>query len=139
MFTEYTFVLSSLVFQVFGSLLLALEGFGQEWVDKTCVKIGWFSNSVRSSYLKSIIAILVILAPFYVVSRSENKVIFSLLLPIALLVVLLSALIDDGGKFRFAVPKLVESKKITPIGFLMLLIGYLLQLVQLLYQINKQL
>lgn len=124
------------MFQIIGSFILTLEAFGPIWRDNFFNKFLAFSNWARKNIVRGLIISLLMVAPFVVAAETQNKILLSVLLPIGIFVLLFSTLLDTAGSLKKLTDSMINNKKITPIGFIMLLIGYLVQFVAAIKQMN---
>jgi hypothetical protein len=135
-FNQYSLTVMSIVFQIIGSFFLTLEAFGPVWLDNFLKRFLAFSNWARKSFIRLLIIIVPMMIPFLIAVRSQNKVLISLLLPFGIFILVFSTLIDEARHLKHITNVMINNKKITPIGFIMVFLGYLLQLVTTIMQIS---
>jgi uncharacterized membrane protein YgdD (TMEM256/DUF423 family) len=136
LFNQYSLSVMSVLFQIIGSFFLALEAFGAVWLDKFFNRFLTFSNWARKSLIRLLPITIAMMTPFFIAIKTQNKILISLLLPIGIFILLFSSLMDEARNLRYLTNVMINKKKITPIGFIMLLIGYILQLITTIIQMS---
>lgn len=137
LFNQYSLNIMSILFQLLGSFFLTLEAFGPIWLDNFFKKFLRFSNWARASLLRLSLIILPLLTiPIIFSVLIPNKILTACLLPFLVFIVLFSTLLDEAKNLRHLTNVMINTKKITPIGFIMISIGYLLQLITTIMQIS---
>ena len=136
LFNQYSLPVMGIMFEIIGSFFLTLEAFGSNWTDIFFKKIIQFSNWTKRSLFRLLIISFIFLLPFITAILFESKILIALFLPISFLILLSSTLIDDAQNLKKWTIIIINKKKISPIGFIMLLIGNILQLIAIIIQIK---
>jgi hypothetical protein len=136
LFNQYSTAVTGMIFEILGSFLLAFESFGPTVTNRFLKRIVNFSKWIRSNFLRLTIFCLILLSPMISQIFYVNKVVITLLLPIEILILLTVLLTDHAKAVETTTMHIVGAKKITPIGFIMLLIGNLFLLYSIIVQIK---
>lgn len=133
-FNQYSLSVMGIMSEIIGAFFLTLEAFGPKWVDNTIGKFVQFSVWSKKKAIRTLVLALIVVLPFVLASMS--KILLSLLLPISIFILLFTTIVDDAGRIKKWATVSVNTKKIGPWGFIMLLIGNLLQLISTIIQIK---
>jgi hypothetical protein len=136
MFNQYSLSVMGIMFEIIGSFFLTLEAFGFKWIEKSLHYFVTFANWTRKSLLRTFIVVIILLFPFLSGMIFKSKVIVSLLLPMSVFILLFITLFDESKNLKQWTIIVINKKKIGPIGFIMLLIGNILQLISVIIQIK---
>ncbi|MCU4188641.1 hypothetical protein M9Q43_05615 [Flavobacterium sp. HXWNR29] len=135
-FNEYSLTVTGIMLEIFGAFMLTLEAYGSKWLEKPIKKFVQFSNWTGSSFIASIIISLITIIPFIAAGFLGNKICQTLLLPALILGLIIPTLFDDAEKLEKWASITFNDKKIGPKGFLLILIGSILQLISTIIQIK---
>ena len=95
----------------------------------------WLCELDKKSLFRGLI-LLILLLPFLLAQFIQSKMILSLLLPISVFILLFTTLVDESRNLANWTMVVINNKKIGPLGFIMLLIGNLIQLISIIVQIK---
>ena len=135
-FNQNSLTVTGIMFEIFGTFILTLEAYGSKWLEKPIKKFVQFSNWTGSSFLASVVISLITISPFIAAGLLGNKTSQTLLLPALILGLIIPTVFDDAEKLEKWASITFNNKKIGPKGFLLLLIGNILQLISTIIQIK---
>lgn len=136
-FNYYTLMIIGLFFEIFGALFLSMESIG----------IQSFTNFYKFIYKmskwakESIYRMLVLSSPFIILIAigifMNDKTLLSLMIPISIISMLFSTIIDHPWFIENYIVNKTQDKKIGPIGFFIMIIGFLFQLTSVIWQMSR--
>lgn len=128
-------VLTGILFEVFGALFLSLESFGINLIQNIFKLFKKYSNWVTSKLMRMLITMpLILLAILFL--YTSNRIFFALFIPVIIFTVIESLIVDHTESVEKWIINATLNKKISPIGFVLLLIGNLLQVINYILNMN---
>ena len=135
-YNSYLFSIMGILFEILGSLFLSMEAIGLDRFTKI------FNGIKRISIWskKSIWRISLLIIPFFVVITygifSQSRLIVGLTIPILLTLCLISSVLDLPNYYEKWIWIKTKNGGIGPIGFILILTGNLLQLINVIWQMS---
>jgi len=131
-FNPYIFSIMGITFEVIGALFLSMEAIGIKKFASWYNRLKLFSKWSKSKYIN----LVIIFSPFFCIltlALFYDFVFFSaLVIPIIVFFSLVLIVLEDPGSFERWVIIKTKEKEIGPVGFILLFIGNLLQLIKIL-------
>ncbi len=129
-------IIMGIMFEVIGALFLALESFGSNRISKMMSFVNRLSRWSKQSFVNlfivgSPLVILLSLAIFF-----EIEALVGLTIPILSLVIFHSVLMDNSSQIENWLLMKTTEKRISPIGFILLLIGNVFQIISVIWQMQ---
>jgi hypothetical protein len=124
----YALMILGLIFEIIGALFVSMESIGLMNFRKTYNFIYSFSSWTKKSWFRMSVVVIPILLPLFFFIIYNYKIFLALYLPFFILMLLFTTLIDHPKRIEDYVINKTNEKKIGPIGFLIMIIGFLLQL-----------
>ncbi|HBH49567.1 MAG TPA: hypothetical protein DDX98_13050 [Bacteroidales bacterium] len=130
-YNPYLFSIFGIVIEVIGAGYLSIEAFGRDNLTNLELKFSRFSKWIKGSRGLLVSIILIILSIPTIGMFLGNKTMIGLTIPVCFFLAAFGILLD----YPFSVNKLQGNTKIGPKGFLLLLIGNILQLIKIIIDI----
>jgi hypothetical protein len=128
--------LMGIVLQIFGVIFLSYESLGEEWFKKRFITLEKFSQWYKKSLRRMIIIISSIYLGLLLGFIFNVKFLIALIFPVILFTSLFFLMIDHPLHFKKWVEKKHSERKIGPKGFILIVIGGILQIVYVLIKIG---
>ena len=133
-YNYYILSIMGIVFEIIGGLFLSMEAIGLKRFTNFYRVIHKVSQWSKSSFLRMLLLIsplfiLLMVGVFY-----NSRIIIGLMIPLNLLILTLSALIDNPEWYEKWIIIKTKEGKISPIGFLVIVLGNILQLISIIWQ-----
>jgi len=123
-----------LLFEILGALFLSMESIGLQIFSKYYNYIYRISKWSKKNILRMFLVMLPICSPVGFSIYFNNKVLIALLIPITILILASTIFIDHPTLFEKFVISKANDKKIGPIGFLLMIVGFSFQLISIIWQ-----
>ena len=136
MFNQYSLSIMGIICEIIGSFFLTLEAFGFKWIEKPLKNFVHFANKSRKSLGVILVLGFVLIIPFILASIFKSSILGSLLFPASIFILVFTTLVDESHNLEKWTIVSINNKKIGPIGFIMLLVGNLMQLISVIVQIK---
>ncbi len=137
-FTPHTLIISGIIFEVIGAFILALEAFGKKRVKNIVKKIDNFSQWAKKRLINMLLVIFPFIGLTLIGFLFNSEVLVGLAIPFALLSIIQATIIDDARAIVDWESRPKKFKKIGPYGFILLLVGNLLQVISVIWQMAME-
>jgi hypothetical protein len=133
-YNYFTLAIIGLLFEILGAFLVSMESIGIEWFKKTYKVIYNYSTWSKKSLTRMILLIIPVFIPitFGIIFNSTP------LLTIGIILILISGvfslLVDHPDYYENIVIKRTNEHRIGPLGFIIMIIGFFLQLISVCWQ-----
>jgi multisubunit Na+/H+ antiporter MnhG subunit len=133
-YNYYVISMVGIVFEIFGALFLSMEAIGIERFSKFYKYVYRISLWTKKSHLRTLILFLPFTILMILALILRSKILFGLMIPITNIPMLLSMLIDKPDWYEKWIINKTNGGKISPIGFLLIVFGNVLQLISIFWQ-----
>ncbi len=133
-YNYYVISMMGILFEIIGALFLSMEAIGLKRFSRFYQFVYRVSKWAKKSYFR----MLILFSPFFTLMALaltlRSKIIFGLIIPITQIPMLISILIDHPDWYEKWIINKTNGGKISPIGFLLIVFGNVLQLISILWQ-----
>ena len=134
----YMVSIMGIMFEVLGALFLTIEAFGKNRVNKIFTLITKISEFSKKNFRNLILcnSPFILLIALGVIFDSE--IFIGLIVPILILYHFVIFVLDNPKLIGLLFNKIIKEGKISPFGFIILLLGNLLQIISLIWQMERK-